>query len=178
MQQIQSKLNFKSNSFLINHIIKTIGIKSITTNIANYQLFQKITQSIRIERNILKIPANKKIKLVFFNRSEFLNDYIDIIKYFVKCDSHIFLNNEKNLDNNLKIFSSGNIRYSIDYDIDVDAVRKDKDKKLVTLHKRKNNLESKLNNQNFIKKAPKDVVAATIKELKNVQEEILEINKA
>ena len=106
-----------------------------------------------------------------------MTSYIDTIKYFVKCDSHIFLDDTSNLDNKLKIFSSGNVQYSIDYDIDVDAVRKDKDKKLVTLHKRKNNLESKLNNQNFIKKAPKDVVAATIKELKNVQEEILKSTK-
>ena len=177
-QQIQSKLNFKSNSFLINHIIKPIGIKSITTNIANYQSFQKITQSIRIERNILKIPANKKIKLVFFNRSEFLNDYIGIIKYFVKCESHIFLDNEKNLDNNLKIFSSGNIRYSIDYDIDINAVKKDKEKKLQTLNNRKENLESKLSNQNFVTKAPEAVVVAAKKELEKVQNEILEIRKS
>ena len=177
-QQIQSKLNFKSNSFLINHIIKPIGNKSITTNIANYQSFQKITQSIRIERNILKIPANKKIKLVFFTQSEFLNDYIGIIKYFVKCESHIFLDNEKNLDNNLKIFSSENIRYSIDYDIDTDAVKKDKEKKLQTLNNRKENLESKLSNQNFVTKAPQAVVVSAKKELEKVQNEILEIRKS
>ena len=40
------------------------------------------------------------------------------------------------------------------------------DKKLQTLNKRKENLESKLNNQNFIKKAPKQVVDSSKKRTK------------
>ena len=51
----------------------------------------------------------------------------------------------------------------------------DEDKKLQTLNKRKENLESKLNNQNFIKKAPKQVVTQAKNELKNIQKEILDI---
>ena len=51
--------------------------------------------------------------------------------------AHTFFDDEKNLDKKLKIFSSENIQYSIDYDIDIDAVKKDKDKKLQTLIKRK-----------------------------------------
>ena len=38
------------------------------------------------------------------------------------------------------------------------------------------NLESKLNNQNFIKNAPVEVVDSAKNELKNIQKEIFEIN--
>ena len=41
----------------------------------------------------------------------------------MKCDNHIFLDDEKNLDKKLKIFSSENIQYSLDYDIDIDEVK-------------------------------------------------------
>ena len=50
--------------------------------------------------------------------------------------------------------------------LDIDAVKKDKDKKLQTLNKRKENLESKLNNQNFITKAPEAVVVCSKKRIK------------
>ena len=100
--QIQSKLNFSSKSFIINHSIKQISFLHNPSKISRFELFQKITQSIRIERNTFKIPANKKIKLIFFNHSEFLNCYIDMIKYFVKSDNHV-LDDEKNLDKKLKI---------------------------------------------------------------------------
>jgi len=176
--QIQDKLNLKSSSFLINHSIKPIGIQSSTISIKNYQLFQKITQSIRIERNTLKIPANEKIKLIFVGQSKFLNDYIDIIKYFVKCNKHIFLDDAKDLDKKLKIFSLENIQYAIDYDLNIDSIKIVEGKKLQTLNKRKVNLESKLNNHNFIKKAPKDVVTNAQSELKNIQKEILDIKNA
>ena len=53
---------------------------------------------------------------------------------------HTFFDDAKNLDKKLKIFSSENIQYAIDYDIDIDSVRKDEDKKLQTLIKRKENL--------------------------------------
>ena len=84
----------------------------------------------------------------------------------------------KNVDTKLKVFSSENIQYSIDYDIDIKYVKRDKDKKLQTLNKRRDNLESKLNNQQFITKAPKDIVTTTKNELKNIQKEILEVKKA
>jgi valyl-tRNA synthetase len=177
-QQIQNKLNFKSKSFLINLCIKPTGFKSSTKNVSNYQLFQKITQSIRIERNLLKVPANKKIKIIFFKQSDFLNNYIDIIKSFVKCDSHMFLNDVKNVDSKLKVFSSENIQYSIDYHIDIKSVKRDKEKKLQILNKRRESLESKLNNQQFITKAPDNIVKASKNELKNIQNEILEVKKA
>lgn len=176
--QIQDKLKLKSSSFLINHSIKPIGIQSRTISIHNYQLFQKITQSIRIERNTLKIPANEKIKLIFIGQSKFLNDYIGIIKYFVKCNNHIFFDEVKDLDKKLKIFSLEDIQYAIDYDINIDSIKIVEDKKLQTLNKRKMNLESKLNNQNFIKKAPKEVVTQAQSELKNIQKEILDIKNA
>jgi len=176
--QIQSKLNLTSKSFLINHSIKQISFQHNSLKISSFKLFQKITQSIRIERNTFKIPANKKIKLIFFNHSEFLDNYIDMIKYFVKSDNHIFLDDEKNLDKRLKIFSEDNIQYSFDYDIDINELKRDKNKKLQTLNKRRENLESKLNNQNFIKNAPEEVVISTKNELMNIQKEIFEINKA
>ena len=115
-------------------------------------------------------------KMVCF--SMFLDNYINIIKYFVKSDRHTFLDDEKNLDKKLKIFSEGNIKYSFDYDIDINALKNDKNKKLQILNKRRESLESKLNNQNFIKKAPEEVVVSTKNELKNIQKEIFEINKA
>ena len=38
----------------------------------------------------------------------------------MKCDNHTFLDEAKDLDKKLKIFSSENIQYAIDYDIDID----------------------------------------------------------
>ena len=100
-----------------------------------------------------------------------------MIKYFVKSDNHIF-DDDKNLDKKLKIFSEENIQYSFDYDIDVNELKNDKNKKLQSLNKRRENLESKLNNQNFITRAPEEVIISTKNELKNVKKEIFEINKA
>ena len=88
------------------------------------------------------------------------------------------MDDEKTLDKKLKIFSEENIQYSFDYDIDINELKKDKNKKLQILNKRLENLDSKLNNQNFIKNAPEEVVVSTKNELKNIQKEILEINKA
>ena len=88
------------------------------------------------------------------------------------------MDDEKNLDKRLKIFSEESIQYSFDYDIDINELKNDKNKKLQTLNKRRENLESKLNNQNFIKNAPEEVVVSTKNELKNIQKEISEINKA
>ena len=53
-----------------------------------------------------------------------------------------------------------------------------KNKKLQNFKQKKRNLESKLNNQNFIKKAPEEVVLSAKNELKNIQKEIFEINKS
>ena len=100
-----------------------------------------------------------------------------MIKYFVKSDNHVFLDDEKNLDKKLKIFSEESIQYSFDYVIDINEIKRDKNKKLQILNKRQQNLESKLNNQNFIKKAPEEVIFSTKNELKNIQEEIFEISK-
>ena len=100
-----------------------------------------------------------------------------MIKYFVKCDNHTFFDEAKDLDKKLKIFSEENIQYSFDYDIDINEVKIDKNKKLQTLIKRQENLESKLNNQNFIKKAPETVVTHAKNELKNIQKEIFDIEK-
>ena len=90
----------------------------------------------------------------------------------------MFLNDVKNVDSKLKVFSSENIQYSIDYHIDIKSVKRDKEKKLQILNKRRESLESKLNNQQFITKAPDNIVKASKNELKNIQNEILEVKKA
>jgi valyl-tRNA synthetase len=46
------------------------------------------------------------------------------------------------------------------------------------LNNRKENLESKLSNQNFVTKAPQAVVVSAKKELERIQNGILEIRKS
>ena len=62
--------------------------------------------------------------------------------------------------------------------VTIDAKHKDKMQEFENNKLSLSDLESKLNNQNFIKKAPEEVIISTKIELKNIQKEIFEINKA
>ncbi|NCC70456.1 hypothetical protein EOM09_02645, partial [bacterium] len=118
-----------------------------------------IISSIRNVKNKLKI--NKKINILFIenNNINIIKNNIEIIKNLSGLEN-IYFEKEKpeNISDYIKLVSSN---FEIFLEIDsseIEKINKEKEKEIKIIKNSIKNIENKLNNKNFILKAPEEII--------------------
>lgn len=128
-----------------------------------FSFMEEIIRSIRNIRNEMKLPLSQKTDIYFYSeKSEKIKAIKDnkfMIEALIKTDEILFLKNEKKLPpaGSIAIFDDIKIMIPLPKELmenEIKRLTKEKEK-LITQHEA---LESKLKNNDFIQKAPKEVV--------------------
>ena len=158
------KVNFNQSSFLMNELKCRINTQE---NFNNSQIeFKKLIQIITSVRNLrseLNIPYKDKINLdikdLDKNFTKFIQSFEKEIIRLLKIENLSFNNSDIQNEGSANIILSTTtlvipLKGIIDTKKELEKLSQKKVKELLDLKK----LESKLNNQNFIKKAPENVI--------------------
>ena len=159
------QLNFNKSNFLMNE--KNIAIsfqKKFIYSQNNFKNLILIISSVRNIRSELNIPYKEKINLDVKNKNI---DFIDFVKNFENEISRLLKIDKLSYNNkSIKSEGSANIVLSettlliplkgiVDTNKEIKKLSLKKEMNILELEK----LESKLNNQNFIKKAPEKIIS-------------------
>jgi len=137
-------------------------IRSHQKNSEEIECIIDIITAIRSTKAQLNVPPKEFCDIVYFKESKkikkFINNNIEIIKQVGRVNN-IFL---KPVENKLTIqvvVLKEKIGLKFETNIDLNSQRDKLTTKLVQLEKKIISLNQKLNNKNYVKKAPKDIVA-------------------
>ena len=178
------KVNFNQSSFLMNELNIDINTQENFNN--SHIKFKKLIQIITSVRNLrseLNIPYKDKINLdiknLDINFTKFIQSFKKEIIRLLKIENLSFNNSDIQNEESANIILSTTtlvipLKGIIDTKKELEKLSQKKVKELLDLKK----LESKLNNQNFITKAPKNVILqfkSQILEIKSSIEKIQQI---
>ena len=131
--------------------------------IDKFQVLKNIISSVRMIRSQMNVPANKHSDIIIRKGKEFeqiINDSKIIIQSLSKVDKIIFIEDDRKpkksatvIKNNMEIFVP--LEGLIDFN--VESLRLEK--RLEELGRHVSVAKKKLSNENFVKRAPKEVVA-------------------
>ena len=177
------KLNFNKSNFLMNELDKEINIQNNFVDSQNkFKNLIQIITSIRNLRSELNIPYKEKIILGIKNQD------LDFIKFLQIFDKEIIklLKISDLTFNNHKILSEGSanivlsnttlvipLKDILDIKKEIEKLNQKKKKEILELQK----LESKLNNENFIKKAPEKIILQFKNQVFNIKSSIEKIEQ-
>ena len=137
-------------------------IRSHLKNSEEIECIIDIITAIRSTKAQLNVPPKEFCDIVYFKESKkikkFINNNIEIIKQVGRVNN-IFV---KPVENKLTIqivVLNEKIGLKFETNIDLNSQRDKLTIKLVQLEKKIISLNQKLNNKNYVKKAPKDIVA-------------------
>tara|TARA_B100000900_G_C20412893_1_gene647610 strand:- start:280 stop:879 length:600 start_codon:yes stop_codon:yes gene_type:complete len=123
---------------------------------------KEIITSIRSVRSRMNIPNSKKIELIINcndKKKDFLFSYLELFKHFTKVESLSISSSNIKPSNSATVVSLG-IEFHIPLVglVDLDKEKKRIIKRLSEIEKLLNSINGKLSNQNFLDRAPKDVI--------------------
>jgi valyl-tRNA synthetase len=140
----------------------TKKIRSHQKNSAEIECIIDIITAIRSTKAQLNVSPKEFCDIVYFKESKiikkFINNNIEIIKQVGRINN-IFLKPVENKVTIQVVILKEKIGLIFETNIDLNSQRDKLTTKLVQLDKKIISLNQKLNNQNYIKKAPKDIVA-------------------
>ncbi len=128
--------------------------------LSEIEKLKEIISFIRRIRSDLKIEANKRIELFYISKNEILKEFKEHILELSKLSSLEEI--EFPIVNSLE-FAINDIRFFVkaEGNIDKEKLLKDYEKELSSLSKELNIVNSKLSNENFLKKAPSEELEKT-----------------
>ena len=137
-------------------------IQSYKKNSEEIQCIINIITAIRSTKVQLNVPPKEFCDIIYFKESKkikkFINNNIDIIKQVGRVNN-IVLKSDVNNSIIQIILLKEKIGLKFETNIDLNSQKDKLTNKLDELEKKIISLEQKLNNQNYVKKAPKNIVA-------------------
>jgi len=159
----------------------SIKIKSYKKNSEEIDSIIAIITAIRSTKVQLNVPPKEYCDIVFFKESKkikkFINNNIEIIKQVGRVNNITTELNKNNLIIQIIILKE-KIGLKFETNIDLNSQKEKLTNKLSDLVKKIIFLNEKLNNENYVKKAPKDIVAndkVLLKDLKIEQTKLKSI---
>jgi valyl-tRNA synthetase len=158
-----NKFNKEEQSNLINaNWPVSKKIKLYKKNSEEIDCIKNIISSIRSTKVQLNVPPKEYCDIVYFKESKnikkFINNNTEIIKQVGRVNN-IFSKTDKNKTIIQIIILKEKIGLKFQTNIDLSAQKDKLSNKLNNLEKKIISLNQKLNNKNYVKKAPKDIVA-------------------
>ena len=158
-----NKFNKEEQSNLINaNWPVSKKIKLYKKNSEEIDCIKNIISSIRSTKVQLNVPPKEYCDIVYFKESKnikkFINNNTEIIKQVGRVNN-IFSKTDKNKTIIQIIILKEKIGLQFQTNIDLSAQKDKLSNKLNDLEKKIISLNQKLNNKNYVKKAPKDIVA-------------------
>ena len=159
----------------------TNRIQSYKKNSQEIDCIIDIITSIRSTKVQLNVPPKEYCDIVYFQESKkikkFINNNVEIIKQVGRVNNIIFEPDKINSIIQI-IIQKEKIGLKFETNIDLKSQKEKLANKLNELEKKIVSLNEKLNNKNYVKKAPKDIVAnakALLKDLKIEQTKLKSI---
>lgn len=140
-------------------------------SIEEFKIFMEINKSIRNLKSVLNLPLKKREKVFIKFDSEFLNYWKDYIEKLSYCE---ILNKEENLKSIKDIALGAEIILYIEKEYPIEERIRIMEKEIETLKREISSLNNRLNNKDFLEKAPLDVIEET-KEKLNENEKKLKL---
>ena len=159
----ENKLDKEEKSDLIESSWPvTKKIKLYKKNSIEIDCIIDIISAIRSTKVQLNVPPKEYCDIVYFQESKkikkFINNNIEIIKQVGRVNNIIF-KSDKNESIIQIIILKEKIGLKFETNIDLNTQKDKLTKKLKDLEEKIISLSQKLNNQNYVKKAPKDIIA-------------------
>ena len=163
-EELWSKFSTPDNSMLIIESWPTFEDSMINPNIeSNLELIKKTISSIRNIRAEMNIPMGKEIDIIIKSCTEDLEIFNNLKAYIMrlgKIDTISIDTNAKKPEQAASIVINNNeifipLKGVIDIDIEIERL----EKQLDAYNGRLKNVNKKLNNENFISRAPRDIIA-------------------
>jgi valyl-tRNA synthetase len=137
-------------------------IQSYKKNSEEIQCIINIITAIRSTKVQLNVPPKEFCDIIYFKESKkikkFINNNIDIIKQVGRVNNIVIKSDVNNSIIQI-ILLKEKIGLKFETNIDLNSQKDKLANKLDELEKKIISLEQKLNNQNYVKKAPKNIVA-------------------
>ena len=158
-----NKFNKEEQSNLINaNWPVSKKIKLYKKNSEEIDCIKNIISSIRSTKVQLNVPPKEYCDIVYFQESKkikkFINNNMEIIKQVGRVNNIVLKPDESNLIIQIIILKE-KMGLKFQTHIDLNAQKDRLSNKLTDLEKKIFTLNQKLNNKNYVKKAPKDIVA-------------------
>jgi valyl-tRNA synthetase len=124
-------------------------------SIEEFNIFTDINKSIRNLKSVLNIPLKKKEKVFIKFNKEFLNYWKNYIEKLSFCE---ILDKEENLKSIKDVVQGAEIILYIEKDYPIEERVKSMEKEIESLKKEIISLKERLNNKDFLEKAPFEVI--------------------
>ena len=174
---------YNKSSFLMNEVCKDISIQEkFNTSQKSFKDLIQIVISIRNLRSELNISYKDKIILNIINDNEkfilFIKNLENQIIKLLKLESLLINDRSITSHGSANIISSSStlivpLKGIIDTNKEIEKLNTKKNKEVVILKQ----LENKLNNINFIDKAPESIILQFKKQVKEVKSSIVKIDQ-
>ncbi|MBB6478434.1 valine--tRNA ligase [Spirochaeta isovalerica] len=148
---------------------------------ASFSILKDIVQAVRTVRSEFTVPPAKKIRVkvkVDSEQKAFMESESDVIAMLVKSDDFEILDSSVTPDGAVASVGKGFeafvfIRDAIDVDKEIDKLKKNIEK----AEKNRAGTEKKLSNENFVSRAPEDVIAKEKEKLAEFTDAITKMKK-
>ena len=144
-------------------------------------LVEKLIDAIKAVRNLraeLDIPASKKVELYIETKDkEFFLNYSNHILNLARCENIVIKDSIEKPKNSVSTVGGAAKIFLIMEDADFDAQVNIIKKKISKLELESERMKKRLNNDNFLKKAPKDAVLETKNRLKQASADLEKLNE-
>lgn len=139
-------------------------------SIEDFEIFMNINKIIRNLKSVLNLPLKKKTKVFIDYDNEFLLNWKDKIEFLSFCE--IIDKKIDGLKNLTEIYKGAKIYLFIEKDYPIlERINKLK-QEIESLKKENESLINRLNNEDFLKKAPSEIVEETKKKKEDNEERI------
>lgn len=147
------------NNYLISSSWPSLNKNIYEDSEKEFDILKNIISSIRNIKNNIKIT--KKLNILFLENKNIniIENNLEIIKNLSGLDKIEFIKTSPlNTSNYIKIISS-NFEMFLEIDVsNMEKINKDKEKEIKIIKNSIKNIENKLNNKNFILKAPEEII--------------------
>ncbi len=144
-------------------------------------LVEKLIDMIKAVRNLraeLDIPASKKVELYIETKDEeFFLNYSKHILNLARCENIVIKDSIEKPKNSVSTVGGAAKIFLIMEDADFEAQVSIIKKKISKLESESKRMEKRLNNDNFLKKAPEDAVLETKNRLKQASDDLKKLNE-
>ncbi len=166
---------FDTEDLIVSKFIDINEIKDFKNETEEIENVKKLIGVIRNIRGELNIPPSKKLKGYFISDKNFIKNNIEYICRLANLISF----EEKKISTSGKFISDYISKTEIFLDIegvvDVEGELKRLEKEINKIKKEINRIEKKLSNENFLKKAPEEVVEKEKKKRKEFEEKLKKV---
>ena len=161
-----------SSDIMVSELVSSEKIYEFTNEFQKISKIKNFISGIRNIRGELNIPPSKIIKMDFKGDNTLVSNINDSISYVLKLAN---LSHSENLNESktIKELVEGvEVHLDMEGVIDIEAEKMRLEKELKKLEKEFLKLNKKLNNENFLSKAPKDVIEKNISKKDEIERKI------